>query len=760
MSDFRSGLFCCLVIFVLLLVGCGEDDEVIQLNDGEESCEDVCVVGQSRCVSDGVEYCVDVADCPSWSGAIACPGDEACVDGRCEGQCDDQCIVGERTCSDDDYQVCQYDAQGCAVWSDPASCQGDGEVCSGGECTETCTDQCSEGESQCLGTEGVQVCAEQSSGCLDWSQSQQCGDGLICESGECVAACTNECGPDDAQCDGNGDVQLCQEMSDGCYGWSVPFECPGDFACEAGQCVDSCPADCSTDVDGATAYCSGADCVVECAFSNHTLCEDYDICVDTQTDDEHCGGCGQYCSSGQSCQEGGCVDLCTGGLDYCAQAGGCVDLNSNNDYCGSCSNQCAGGESCVSGQCQPQALDGCDPAASPFGGGEGNAVAPYRICSAVQLIRIDDSEENLGLHYVLYDNIDLTGLGFSVIGQGQGSQGDWTGAFSGDFNGNGFFIHGLTLDSPNSDRIALFGVLDDGVIRNLGLTDVDITGRDAVGAVVAHNEGTVLNVHGTGAVSGREKVGGLAGHNSPDGAVEESSFGGLVEGSSRSIGGLVGFSNGKIIDSESSADVHGVYFVGGLVGEGTSNVNCLIERSRATGDIHHIDDSGQSNYAFGGLVGGFDGYGDCEINESMARGDLEVSAFRVGGFIGQVYRTELIIRNSYATGNIDAGSRRGGFVGIVNSMISSPSPAIINSYSFGSVNGGTTAFLGIDFEGTLTISNSYWNSDVNDSDNSTQTTGLSQAGFDQQSNFSGWDFGSIWEMSTDAGRPVLQWELE
>ncbi len=54
-------------------------------------------------------------------------------------------------------------------------------------------------------------------------------------------------------------------------------------------------------------------------------------CVDTQTDDAHCGACGVGCTGG-TCTAGACV--CPMGRTLCA--GRCVDLQTDIDHCGAC----------------------------------------------------------------------------------------------------------------------------------------------------------------------------------------------------------------------------------------------------------------------------------------------------------------------------------------------------------------------------------------------------------------------------------------
>jgi len=78
------------------------------------------------------------------------------------------------------------------------------------------------------------------------------------------------------------------------------------------------------------------------------------LCVDTQTDPNHCGSCNTACASDDggpvSCNAGMCDFSCSSGLTKCSD-GFCYDLQTSPTHCGSCTTACAPNETCTQGKC-------------------------------------------------------------------------------------------------------------------------------------------------------------------------------------------------------------------------------------------------------------------------------------------------------------------------------------------------------------------------------------------------------------------------
>ena len=161
--------------------------------------------------------------------------------------------------------------------------------------------------------------------------------------------------------------------------------------------------------------------------------------------------------------------------------------------------------------------------------------------------------------------------------------------FDGTFAGNGHTIRGLYIDRDR--RLGLFGMTDtSGVIRDVGLVGVELTGRIYVGGLVGFNLGTIRGSYATGRVSGTF-AGGLAGENR--GRIRASYAMVRVTGEGNA-GGLVGYTRyGSIRAAYATGGVTGGADVGGLVGD---NNDGAITASYATGRV-----SGSTNA--GGLAG-------------------------------------------------------------------------------------------------------------------------------------------------------------
>ncbi|WP_321777357.1 GLUG motif-containing protein [Sulfurimonas sp.] len=226
---------------------------------------------------------------------------------------------------------------------------------------------------------------------------------------------------------------------------------------------------------------------------------------------------------------------------------------------------------------------------------------------------------NLSGNYVLGSNIDASTTSTWNAGKGWNPLGNFGTRFTGTFDGLGHSISNLYINRASTHYIGLFGYADTGAtVTNIGLVDVDITGRDWVGGLVGENDGTLSRSYSTGIVSGAFYTGGLVGEN--DGTLSRSYSTGSVSGNFF-VGGLVGTNSGTLSRSYSTGSVSGTDSTGGLVGANHGTIS----KSYSTGSV-------SGTVSVGGLVGMNRG----TISKSYSTGRVSGTEYDyTGGLVGE-----------------------------------------------------------------------------------------------------------------------------
>ena len=279
------------------------------------------------------------------------------------------------------------------------------------------------------------------------------------------------------------------------------------------------------------------------------------------------------------------------------------------------------------------------------------------------------------------------------------------GQFNGTLNGNGHTISNLYISrrlgrtyadgSPqNIAAQGLFGQLGaDAVVRNLGLTQVNVSAEYIVGGLAGRNLGTIADSHVTGAVSGNNVVGGLTGDNWN---IVKGSHAAVSVNGWKDVGGLAGENGhgGVISASYATGTVSGEKEnAGGLVGyNGTLGV---ITGSYATGTVQ-----GERLIRGGGLAGHNQG----TISVSYATGAVATGLGYSGGLVGENSGT---IAASYATGLVsgqrDTGSLVGQNSGTVNASYSTgPVRSTIPGHRVGGLAGSNSGTITASYVDTQT----------------------------------------------------------
>jgi hypothetical protein len=298
----------------------------------------------------------------------------------------------------------------------------------------------------------------------------------------------------------------------------------------------------------------------------------------------------------------------------------------------------------------------------------------------LQLMAMD-----LGASYTLGSNINAAATGNTSDVWANSTFipiGTYSNPFTGSFNGFGHTISALTINLPLNWPVGLFAIARSGIIKNIGLVGIHVTGYNNVGGLVGISYADISNSYATGSVIGTSSwVGGLVGVNYAN--ISNSYATASVNGTS-SVGGLIGVSEGSISNSYTTGSVTGVSQLGGLVGYNTGSISNSYATGRLTG-----------NYNLGGLVG----YSGGSITNSYATGSVDGISSTVGGLVGYSWAS---ISNSYATGSVTGLSEVGGLVGYnwASSLIS-------NSYATGGVIGTSSWVGGLVGVNYANISNSY-----------------------------------------------------
>ena len=407
-------------------------------SDGELCCSGLCVSADSpdNCGACGRSCGAELAN----SENVRCENGQCVSDGCLEGwlDCDGNPANGCDTqvslqncgaCGEDCSAVAHVEQVACESTDSGPACgyQGDGslgEGCQLGwlDCDGDRTNGCETAvDEQNCGYCGM-VCSSQCQlhpngdhyfcGCL---QDDDCGNGFLCCSEECVSAadprhcgsCANDCtaqvanapavcsnglcdhGPCQGgwfDCDGNtangceraqddancgacdlacGPNSACELSSGTCQCTGTYQDCDDEAAngCESNRLIDaencgSCEVDCTRDLQNVIGpACNQGSC-------DYAACQSYYLDCDGNRgngceramDAANCGSCGFSCGPNTTCDQGSCA--CTGTYDNClgGWADGCeTDLATSSANCGACGNDCSDLDHVADVSCQASA---------------------------------------------------------------------------------------------------------------------------------------------------------------------------------------------------------------------------------------------------------------------------------------------------------------------------------------------------------------------------------------------------------------------
>lgn len=239
-----------------------------------------------------------------------------------------------------------------------------------------------------------------------------------------------------------------------------------------------------------------------------------------------------------------------------------------------------------------------------FSGGSGTSGDPYQVATPADL---DSVRNHRSSHFIQTANIDLSSYNnWTPIGT-------YSAQFTGNYNGDGYYIYNLTINTLSND-VGLFGSIGGGaVLINILIDSADVVGGVNVGILAGiiaagngtNGEGTIVNCSTKGVVNATARAGGLV--------------------------GSVQSSLASVFNSFSMADVS------------------------ASGPDHEGGAGGLVGFHYGGGI----------IRNCFATGN--VSSLKAGGLVGDMFSNNPTIQNCFALGNVSGSNYSGGLVGLFSS---------------------------------------------------------------------------------------------
>lgn len=207
--------------------------------------------------------------------------------------------------------------------------------------------------------------------------------------------------------------------------------------------------------------------------------------------------------------------------------------------------------------------------------GDGSEEDPYQIETIENLLWMSENPQHWDKFFIQTSDIDAAitkhindGAGFKPVGN---DSIHFTGSYDGQFH----VIDNLFISLPDTDYVGLFGFIQYGIVKNLGLENVDIEGKDTTAALVGtmnSSIGTVTNCYSNGIVVGRTTIAGLIGICNSDisncySCCDVSSY----HVDAYLTAGLVARLNNSIMENSYFAGVLGGPNINGLLGVSTES---------------------------------------------------------------------------------------------------------------------------------------------------------------------------------------------
>ncbi len=263
------------------------------------TCENVSDLGNKQCHPTKITNYQECTEKTRFYGTsyswktVSCPQGQICVgEGLCECSPTNACDVeGALRCTwPDKFQICQRESSGCLKWTNDQNCAR-GEICSNGQCFSRIDAKisiCTLGDRTCMVNRAYE-CTLDSKGVLKWTLSQRCSSSQICLDGACISNyCFNQ------RQDGDESGIDC--------GGSCPSLCAPPIVCGDGKIEGVEVCDTNSQECIINNYAGSQVCKTNC--SGFMECISQGFCGDNIVNGP------EICDDGNNVNNDGCSSLC------------------------------------------------------------------------------------------------------------------------------------------------------------------------------------------------------------------------------------------------------------------------------------------------------------------------------------------------------------------------------------------------------------------------------------------------------------------
>ncbi len=234
--------------------------------------------------------------------------------------------------------------------------------------------------------------------------------------------------------------------------------------------------------------------------------------------------------------------------------------------------------------------------------GSGTELDPYQISTLSDLQFLSENSSCWDKYFTQTVDIDASSTSNWDDGDGGDAEGftaigNSSTKFTGSYNGQNYKIGGLFVSRGSTDYQGVFGATQGATIKNLGVTQLRITGKQNTGGLIGYaHSSNISNCYVTGSVTGTGNTGGLVGQTEYC-SISECYCSCSIE-SSGGAGGLIGYCSYY-------SSVTNCYSAGNVIGNGSGGfiqTGLYAGISNCYSNCSVSGSSGFANYVYEGSI--------------------------------------------------------------------------------------------------------------------------------------------------------------